>query len=121
MRPEHRASQGHTDNRRNTNAEAASQITTGELCSQVELIFRNAGIMVGRSKVSRLVRDYRRRVEHNGFPLIDYVANRVVMTEMQRTLVSDELRRVTAYADPTGERAVNNVYRAQQGGGPSAA
>jgi len=116
-----RAREAHPTAGGTKSAEAASQITTGELCSQVELIFRNAGIVAGRSKVSRLVRDYRHRVEHNGFPLIDYMANRVAMTEMQRRVASDELRKVITYADPTGECAVNNVFRARQGGGPSAA
>ncbi len=35
------------------------------------------------------------------------------MSEMQRRVVADELRNITAYVDPVGERAVNNVLKDQ--------
>jgi hypothetical protein len=101
-----------TITRRNTSAEGKGRfvaLTAEELVLQVDLIFRNAGIAASRSKVSRLVRTYKRRIEPNGFALIDYLANNVAMSEVQRRVVADELTKVIAYADPTGETAVRNV------------
>lgn len=101
----------HSDIRRKTCAEPMGQISTDDLCAHVDLIFRNAGIRASRQKVSRLVRMYRRNVEPNGFALMDFLANHVQMTSLQRAIAADELTKVVAYADPTGETAVRNVMR----------
>lgn len=97
--------------RRNMSAEAASQTTTGDLCVQLGLIFSNAGVNASRSKISRLVRAYEHRAAPMGFGLIDFVGNQIQMTEHQRRVVADELRKVVPYADPTGESAVRNVVK----------
>ncbi len=61
-----------------------------------------------------MVQNYERRAQRYGFDFGKFIANQVVLSEHQRRVVADELRRVTAYVDTTGERAVNNVMR---GGG----
>jgi hypothetical protein len=71
----------------------------------------NAGIVASRQKLFRLVHAYRHTAERNGFALMDFIANRVQMTAMQRRIAGDELTRVIAYADPTGEHAVARVLR----------
>lgn len=97
--------------RRNTSAEPNRQTTVEGLCAQLDLVFRNVGISASRAKISRLVREYKFRAERNGFAFIDYIANRTALTAYQRRVVADELTRVIAYSDPTGETAVNNVMR----------
>jgi hypothetical protein len=71
------------------------------------------GIQMSPSKVSRLVREYRHRVERNGFPFEAFLVNSVQLTAQQRRqpLANPDIARVIAYADPTGETAVNNVMR----------
>lgn len=88
-----------------------SPLSVESLIRQVHLIFRNAGIDASPSKVKKLVRAYKYRVEDNGFAFIDYLANRIVMSSFQRRVMADELTRVIAYSDPTGETAVHNVMR----------
>jgi hypothetical protein len=101
--------------RRSTSAETEQERPSVEdLIPQVHVVFRNAGIAVSASKVSRMVRRYKSQVEGNGYGFIDYLANSVAMSEHQRRVVGDELRRVTPYADPTGETAVRNVMRAHR-------
>lgn len=95
-----------TDDRRNTSAET---LTVDQIVDALQRVFENCGIAVSRSRVSRLARTYKNQVEGNGFALIDFVVNAVAMTAMQRMVVADELTRVIAYSDPTGETAVNNV------------
>lgn len=49
-----------------------------------------------------------------GVPFADYIATQVAVSEVQRQVVSDELRKVVSYADITGETAVNNVIRSRR-------
>lgn len=65
------------------------------------------------SKVSRMVREFKNRVEKNGFPFEAFLVNTVQLTEQQRRQVAanPDVARVISYADPTGETAVNNAMR----------
>lgn len=85
--------------------------TTSEMTNVIAATFARFGVKVSPSRVSRMVRSYVATVQHNGVDFADYVANQVALTEMQRRVVSDELRRVVCYSDPTGETAVANVMR----------
>lgn len=69
------------------------------------------GYPLSQSKVSKLVRRFRYRVENNGFAFFDFIANAIQLTEAQRrnALSNPDVARCIAYADPTGETAVNNV------------
>lgn len=73
----------------------------------------NCGIDYGPSKIHRLCCQFVNRVQHNGFSFFDFIANKVELTaEQQRSALSDpDVARAIAYADPTGEAAVNNVMR----------
>lgn len=68
------------------------------------------------SKVSRLVRQYKYRVEQNGFPFEAFLVNSVQMTEQQRRrlLADPAVARVISYADPTGETAARNVDKGKR-------
>lgn len=87
------------------------------LIRETHAVFARFGVRVSHDRVIKLVGTYIRRVRPNGYDFAEYIATQVAMTEVERQLVADELRKVITYADPTGERAVNNVRRAQQGGG----
>lgn len=75
-----------------------------------------SGYRVGRSKVSRLVRDFTARIERNGFEFFEFFANALLLDAdtRRRALANPDVVRVIAYADPTGETAVANVMRAQR-------
>ncbi len=70
------------------------------------------GVTMSPSKVSRLVRTFKQKVEGNGFPFADYIANNVEMHAERRRAMASELRKVISYSDPTGETAIRNVLRA---------
>jgi hypothetical protein len=78
----------------------------------------NCGIQMSPSKVSRLVREYRHRVERNGFPFEAFLVNSVQLTAQQRrqALANPDIARAISYADPTGETAINNVMTASRHG-----
>jgi len=84
------------------------------LIAAAHTVLSNCGVELSFTKVRRMVQNYERRAQRYGFDFGKFIANQVVMSEHQRRVVADELRRVTAYVDTTGERAVNNVMR---GGG----
>lgn len=90
--------------------------STEDMVRAAHLIFANCGVETGGSKVSRLVRDFRRRVEQNGFAFFDFLANSVQLdAECRRTALSDpDVLRVIAYSDPTGEAAIRNVMKASR-------
>jgi hypothetical protein len=77
------------------------------------LVLDNCGIRMSPSKVSRIVRQYKGRVEANGFGFFDYLANAVQLSDQQKraALLNPDIARAISYADPTGETAVNNVMR----------
>jgi len=80
------------------------------LIRETHAVFDRFGVQVSPGRVIKLVRTYVRRVQGDGVVFADYLAQ-VAVGEHQRRLVADELSRVTAYVDPTGESAVNNVVR----------
>jgi len=83
------------------------------LTAETRAVLDRFGVYWSGSKTSRVVRAYVRTVQGNRFAFADYVADQIVMSEHQRRVVADELRKVTAYVDSTGERAVRNVLRDQ--------
>jgi hypothetical protein len=96
--------------------------TSGEtLIKHAQKLLHNCHIPMSQSKISRLVRQYKHRVESNGFAFKAFLFNSVQLTAEQRrrALANPDIARVIAYADPTGETAVNNVLR--DGGGGDAA
>lgn len=102
---------GLTLNSRRTHERRDSPLSVEELIDQVSIVFANAGIRMNQSKVSRLVRGFKHRIEPNGFAFVDYLVNSLALTVMQRRHVADELVKVIAYADPVGEEAVRRVMR----------
>ena len=100
-------------NRRNVSAEANSQTDTDQLLRAAHLVLTNCGISMSHSKVCRLVHTFEHRVAGNGWSFFDYLANRIQLNaEKRRQLLHNpDVMRVIAYADPTGEQAVNNVLR----------
>ncbi len=74
-------------------------------------VLSNCGVELSFTKVRRMVQNYERRAQRYGFDFGKFIANQVVMSEHQRRVVADELRKVTAHVDPTGEAAVNRVLR----------
>ncbi len=87
--------------------------SVGRLTAETRAVLDRFGVGWSGSKTSRVVRAYLHTVQGNGFPFAHYVANQVVLSEHQRRVVADELRKVTAYLDPVGERAVRNVLKDQ--------
>ncbi len=82
------------------------------LIAAAHTVLSNCGVQMSWTKVRRMVQNYERRVQRYGFDFDDYIATQVA-SEMQRRVGADELRRVTAYVDPVGEQAVNNVLKDQ--------
>ncbi len=87
------------------------------LIRETHAVFARFGVRVSHDRVTKLVGTYIRRVHANGYAFADYIAAQVAVSEVQRQVVSDELRKVVSYADPTGETAVANVVRVRSGGG----
>ena len=74
-------------------------------------VLSKCGVQMSRSRVRRTVQMYERQAQRYGFDFGRYLDTQVAMSEMQRRVVADELRKVTSYVDPTGEAAVNRVMR----------
>jgi hypothetical protein len=92
-----------------TATQATGGTTSAEtLIKHAQKLLANCGIQMSASKISRLVRTFQHRVERNGF-----LINSVQLTAEQRrqALANPDIAPVIAYADPTGEAAVNNVMR----------
>ncbi len=87
-----------------------ARLDPDRLIRETHAVFNRCGVSVSPGRVIKLVRTYVRRVQGDGVVFADYLAQ-VAVGEHQRRLVADELRRVTAYVDTTGESAVNNVVR----------
>lgn len=89
--------------------------STETLIKHAQTLLANTGIAMSPSKVSRLVREYRHRVERNGFPFEAFLVNSVQLTADQRSraLSNPDTARFITYMDPTGETAVNNVLRGE--------
>jgi hypothetical protein len=82
-----------------------------ELIRDTQTVLANCGISMSPSKVSRLVRAYKHRVERNGFSFAAYIVNNIAIHTAQRQAIIDALVKVISYADPTGETAASNVDR----------
>jgi len=102
----HRRIHGSAD----TGAESRPQ-SVERLAAETRAVLDRFGVRWSPSKTSRVVRAYVHQVQGNRSAFADYVAEQIVLSEHQRRVVADELRRVTAHFDPTGESAVNNVVR----------
>jgi len=81
------------------------------LAAETRAVLDRFGVRWSPSKTSRVVRAYVHQVQGNRSEFADYVAEQIVLSEHQRRVVADELRRVTAYVDKTGETAVRRVMR----------
>jgi hypothetical protein len=92
-------------------AEVTSQ--TQRRIAAAHKLLTGTGYYMSPSKVSRLVRQFETRLESAGADFFDFLANKVQLTTEQRirALANPDIARVIAYADPTGESAVNNVIR----------
>lgn len=87
--------------------------TRDALINTAHLILTNVGYAMSPTKVQRLVSTFERRVQGNGFSFFEFIANSVALSADQRraALLNPDIARVIAYADPTGETAVNNAMR----------
>ncbi len=83
------------------------------LIRDTHAVLTNCGVYMSASKVSRLVRAYKSKVEPNGFPFAAWLANNLELHEERRRAVASALARVIGYADPTGETAAYNVDRSR--------
>ena len=82
-----------------------------DLIAQVHRVFVNAGIAASWSKVRRLVRAWPGGQQQS---FVDYLAGAVAESDARRQRVTDDLRWLFEYCDPTGEEAVANVLRRQR-------
>jgi len=73
----------------------------------------NRGVQMSASKVRRMVQMYEHQAQRYGFDFGRCIATQVAVSETQRKVIADELRKVVSYADPVGERAVSNVLKDQ--------
>lgn len=97
-----------------TSAPASGGTTSAEaLIRHAQTLLGNCHVPMSPSKISRLVRQYKHRVEANGYPFEAFLVNAVEVTTEQRRalLAAPDVARVISYADPTGETAVRNVLR----------
>lgn len=88
--------------------------SVSELSSAARLILDNCGIQFSQNRIVRLVLQFKQRAPYAaGIVFFQYLTNAVHMSaEQQRAaLQNPDIARVIAYADPTGETAVNNVMR----------
>jgi hypothetical protein len=87
--------------------------STERLIRAAHDILNGCGYEMSAPKVSRLVRRYEATVHRNGWSLFDYLATAVSLDAEQRrrALLNPDVARAIAYADPTGETAVNRVMR----------
>jgi hypothetical protein len=83
------------------------------LTEHAEILLAACGVDWSDSKIKRTVRQFKDRVERNGFPFEAFLLNSVKLTAEQKrlALLNPDIARVISYADPTGECAVNNVMR----------
>ncbi len=90
-----------------------ARLEPDRLIRETHAVFDRLGVPVSPGRVIKLVRTYVRHVQGTGLAFGDYLDTQVEMSEMQRRAVADELRKITAYVDHVGERAVNNVLKDQ--------
>jgi len=88
--------------------------TMEDLKAFARLIVSNVEASLGPNTINRLVVQFNRRMPNgSGWAFFLHIANAVQMSESQkrRALLNPDIAQVIAYADPTGETAVNNVIR----------
>lgn len=83
------------------------------LIEHAHKLLTDCGITMSPSRVTRLVRQFKYRVESNGFAFESFLANTVQLTveERRKALQHPDIARVVSYTDTTGETAVKNVMR----------
>jgi hypothetical protein len=89
-----------------------------EMIGAARLILDNCGIGFGTRKVIRIVTEFADRAPNgSGHAFFLYLTNAVQMSESQKVaaLRNPDIARAIAYADPTGETAINNVMRSRRG------
>jgi hypothetical protein len=98
---------------RTTLSAAGGDTSTETLIRHAHKLLNNCGVPMSPSKVTRLVREFKRRVEHNGFPFEAFLVNSVQLTAEQRrrALADPDIAKVVSFPDPVGEEAVHNVMR----------
>lgn len=77
-------------------------------------VFQNIGASFGPNKAYKLAAQFARRMPNgNGYAFFLFLTNAVQMSEAQkrRALADPNIARAISYADPTGEKAVENVMR----------
>lgn len=103
---------GDTPNiRRTTSAEATGQ--TEQLIRYAHIILTACGRSMSANRIVRVVRDYQRCVERNGWVFWDFITTAMQLDlERKAQYESDpDIYRTITYHDPTGEMAVRNVMR----------
>ncbi len=86
--------------------------STNNLVNAARLILDNCGITFSTNKIVRLVVRFNRSMPNaSGHAFFLYLTSEVQMSEAQKVsaLRNPDIARCIAYADPTGETAVNNV------------
>ncbi len=83
------------------------------LIAAAHTVLSNCGVQMSLTKVRRTVQIYERQAQRYGFDFGRCIATQVEVSEMQRRVIADELRKVVSYADQVGERAVSNVLKDQ--------
>lgn len=93
--------------------------TRDELINAACLIRDNCGLVFGTRRIFRLVDTFKARAPRaSGQVFFQYFCGEVQLTveQQQRALHDPDVARVLAYADPTGEAAVNHVLRERRRG-----
>lgn len=98
--------------RRTTNAEATSQ-TYEQLVRHAHTILSACGRSMSANKVCKVVRQYQRHVKPNGWVFWDFMANAMLLTGDQRSVMATDydVYKTICYLDTVGETAVDNVTR----------
>lgn len=74
-------------------------------------VLADCGVTIGPSRVAKIVRRFSTAIARHGMTFHEFLSDEANLTSVQRhTIIGHpEWFRVIAYADPTGETAVNNV------------
>ncbi len=81
------------------------------LIAAAHTVLSNCGVQMSWTKVRRTVQMYERQAQRYGFDFGRCIATQVAVSETQRKVIADELRKVVSCVDPVGEQAVNNALR----------
>lgn len=98
--------------RRNQDRRAPITVQTRDrLVADTCRLLSRAGVRVGPSKISRIVRSFDGPLTVDGAEYIAHLAAHLQLTVQQRSAAADQYRNVIAYRDDTGEEAVAHVMR----------